>query len=155
MKLLSYVIPAIFLGYIYFNRNPTRNIPPGDTVVSPADGTIQYIKDNRIDIFINLYDIHIQRAPFQGQITNIISKSSMYNVIELETKLGHITIERWAGELARTVTTDVKPYQYIEKGQILGRILLGSHTSITIPPFLSIKVKPYQHVLAGETVLAE
>ncbi len=154
-KFLNYVAGAAFLCYIYFNRNPSRTIPEGYNLVSPANGTIQYIKDNRIDIFINIYDIHIQRAPFEGQITNIISQSLMYNVIELDTKLGHITIERWAGELARTVTTDVKINQYVNKGDILGRILLGSHTSITIPPFLSIKVKPYQHVIAGETIIAE
>lgn len=155
MKLLSYVIPAVFLGYLYFNRSPTRNIPIGDNLVSPVDGIITGIRNNQIEIFIQITDVHIQRAPFQGQITNIISQSPMYNVIELETKLGHITIERWAGEIARTVTTSVKPNQYIEKGQILGRILLGSHASITIPPYLSIKVKPYQHILAGETIIAE
>lgn len=154
-KIFTYGIGIIILGYVYFNRNPDRLIPIGDTIVSPADGTIQYIKDNRIDIFINITDVHYQRAPFQGQIFNIMQESPLYNVIELETRLGHIIIERWAGELARTVITYVKPNQYVEKGQIIGKILLGSHTSIMIPPYLTIKVKPYQHVLAGETILAE
>lgn len=154
MKLSSYIIPTVLLGYLYFNRNPNRNIPAGDSIVSPADGTIQSIKDNRIEIFINLYDVHVQRAPQSGQITNIIEGDSMYNLIELETQLGNITVERWAGELARTVTTDVKLNQYIEKGQIIGRILLGSHASIIIPPDLTIKVTEGQHVFAGETVLA-
>lgn len=155
MKLLSYIIPTIFLGYLYFNRNPSRNIPLGDNLVSPADGTIQSIKDNRIDIFISITDVHYQRAPQNGQITNIIQDNPLYNIIELETKLGYITIERWAGELARTIITYVKPNQYIEKGDIIGRILLGSHTSITIPPYLTIKVESYQHVIAGETIIAE
>lgn len=153
MKVISYIIP-IFLGYLYFNRNPFRNIPIGDTIVSPADGTVQSIQSNRIDIFINITDVHYQRAPFQGQITNIISPTPEYNVIELETKLGHVTIERWAGEIAKTITTYVKIGDYVNKGDVIGRILLGSHTSITIPPFLSIKVKPYQHVIAGETIIA-
>lgn len=155
MKLLSNILSALAIGYLYFNRNPYRNIPPGDNIVSPADGTIQSIKDNRIDIFINLPDVHIQRAPQNGQITNIIQDSPLYNIIELSTPLGYTTIERWAGELARTITTDIKLNQYVEKGQIIGRILLGSHTSITIPPNLTIKVKPYQHILAGETIIAE
>lgn len=154
MKLSSYIIPTVLLGYLYFNRNPNRNIPAGDSIVSPADGTIQSIKDNRIEIFINLYDVHVQRAPQSGQITNIIDYNSTYNLIELETQLGNITVERWAGELARTVTTDVKLNQYIEKGQIIGRILLGSHASITIPLGLTIKVTEGQHVFAGETILA-
>ncbi len=154
MKLSSYIIPTVLLGYLYFNRNPNRNIPAGDSIVSPADGTIQSIKNNRIEIFINLYDVHVQRAPQSGQITNIIDYNSTYNFIELETQLGNITIERWAGKLARTVTTDVKLNQYIEKGQVIGKILLGSHTSIIIPLGLTIKVTEGQHVFAGETVLA-
>lgn len=155
MKLSSYVIPSVFLGYLYFNRNPSRNIPIGNNIVSPADGTIQSIQSNKINIFINLSDVHVQRSPFQGIITNIIQDIPSYNLIELNSTLGYITIERWSGKLARTVTTNVKLNQYINKGDIIGRILLGSHASITIPPFLSIKVKPYQHVLAGETILAE
>lgn len=154
-KLLSYIIPAIFLSYLYFNRKPVRIITPGYNLVSPADGTIIDIKDNRIEIFIGITDIHEQRAPQSGQITNIIQDSPLYNMIELETKLGRVTIERWAGDIARTVTTSVKLGQYVEKGQIIGHILLGSHTAITISPYLSIKVIEGQHVLAGETILAE
>lgn len=153
-KASSYGIGIIILGYLFFNRRPIRTVPKGDVIVAPADGTIQFIKNNTIEIFIGILNSHYQLAPFDGQVTNIISDTPLYNVIELETKLGHITIERWAGEIARTVTTDVKINQYVNKGDILGRILLGSHTSITIPPFLSIKVKPYQHVLAGETIIA-
>lgn len=153
MKLLSYVIPTIFLGILYFNRNPQRNIPLGDNIVSPADGTIQNISNNKIEIFLGLTDVHIQRAPQSGQITNIID-IPMYNIIELDTKLGYIMIERWGGELARTVTTIVEPYQYVKKGDIIGRILLGSHVAITIPPYMEIKVKPYQHLTAGETIIA-
>lgn len=154
MKILSYVIPAVFLGYLYFNRNPSRNIPIGNNIVSPADGTIQSIQSNKINIFINLSDVHVQRAPQSGQITNIIDYNSTYNLIELNSNLGYIIIERWAGKLARTVTTYVEPGQYIEKGQVIGRILLGSHTSITIPSDLTIKVIEGQRVFAGETVLA-
>lgn len=153
MKTLSYGIGIIILGYLFFNRNPQRNIPLGDNIVSPADGTIQNISNSKIEIFLGLTDVHIQRAPFDGQITSIID-IPMYNVIELETKLGYIVIERWGGELARTVTTIVEPYQYVKKGDIIGRILLGSHVAITIPPYMEIKVMPYQHLTAGETIIA-
>ena len=158
MKILSYVIPTILLGIIYFNRNPQRNIPIGDNIVSPADGTIQNISNNNIEIFIDITDVHYQRSPADGEVINITNlpniQKPMYNVIELSTPFGHIWIERWAGELARTVTTIVKPYQYVKKGDTIGRILLGSHVSITIPPYLEIKVKPYQHLTAGETIIA-
>lgn len=153
-KLLDYGIGIIILGYLYFNRNPSRNIPIGDNIVSPADGTIVDIKNNNIEIFIGLLDVHFQRAPFQGQVTNIIEKIPTYNVIELSTPLGYITIERWAGEIAKTVDTFIKPGQYVEKGDVIGRILLGSHCAVTIPQNLDIKVVKGQHVIAGETILA-
>lgn len=155
MKLSSYILPVLTIGYLFFNRRPIRTIPKGDVITAPADGTIIDIKNNTIEIFIGILSNHYQMAPFEGQITNIISQSSMYNVIELDTKLGHITIERWAGELARSIITYVELNQYTNKGDVIGRILLGSHCSITIPPYLSIKVKPNQQILAGETIIAD
>lgn len=158
MKLSSYLIPTIFLGILYFNRNPSRNIPLGDNIVSPADGTIQNISNNSIEIFVGITDVHYQRSPADGEVVNITNlpniQKPMYNVIELSTPYGHIWIERWAGELAKTVTTTVQQNQYIKKGDTIGRILLGSHVSVTIPPYLSIKIKPYQHLTAGETIIA-
>jgi len=52
---------ALVSFYFYFNRNPDRIIQPG--IVSPADGTIKIINNNRIEIFIDLTDVHYQRAP--------------------------------------------------------------------------------------------
>ncbi len=153
-KIFKYGLSAIILGYLYFNRNPYRSIPEGDNFVSPADGIIQSIQFNRIEIFIDITDIHYQRSPFEGQIINIIEDSPSYNVIEINTPLGYTVIERWGGELARTVITYVKKDQYVKKGDIIGRIILGSHASITIPPDLNILVRPNQHVLAGETIIA-
>lgn len=158
MKILSYGIGIIILGYLYFNRQPIRTITPGNNFTAPADGTVISVKNNKIEIFLSLTDVHYQRSPADGQVINITnlpsSEKPMYSVIELETKLGYIVIERWGGELARTVTTIVEPYQYVKKGDIIGRILLGSHVAITIPSYMEIKVRPYQHLTAGETIIA-
>jgi phosphatidylserine decarboxylase len=162
-RIYKYILGALGLGYLFFNRNPERIITAGNNLVSPADGTIVDIKNNKIEIFIELLDVHYQRAPQGGIITSIIDMNRSYNLIELDTELdtasdtsmGVITIERWAGNLARTVITYVKLGQHVDKGDIIGRILLGSHTSITIPPDLTIKVVKDQHVIAGETIIAE
>jgi len=154
-NIFSYGIGILTLGYLFFNRKPVRIITPGYNLVSPADGTVIGIKNNTIEIFIGVLDNHYQLAPYDGRVTSIFEPTKEYSVIELSTPLGYTTIERFAGDIARTITTSVKLNQYINKGDILGRILLGSHTSITIPPYLSIKVKPYQHILAGETIIAE
>lgn len=153
-KLQKYILSALTFGYIYFNRNPKPNVPIGNNIVSPASGIIINIEKNKIEIFINIYDIHYQHSPVDGVITNIINQTNMYNIIEMESDIGHITIERWAGELARTIYTYVNIGQIVNKGDIIGRILLGSHCSITIPPEQNIIVKPSDHVITGETIIA-
>ena len=154
-KILNSLVGIALFGFLYFNRNPQRLIPNGDNIISPADGTIIDINNNKIEIFLAITDVHFQRSPQSGIVTNIIDTNKEYSVIELDTSLGYITVERWAGEIARTVTTFVNIGDYINKGDILGRILLGSHCSITIPPGLTIKVVKGQHILAGETIIAE
>lgn len=153
-KLINYTLGFLTLGYLYFNRNPLPSIPSGDNIISPASGKIIDITNNRIEIFINIWDIHYQRTPIAGTISKIENQTPMYSLIEMESILGHITIERWAGELARQITTILQENQFVTKGQVLGRILLGSHTAITIPPFMHLIVKVGQHVDVGETILA-
>ena len=153
-KIYTLGLRTLITGILYFNRNPYRTIPAGNSVVSPADGTIVDIVNNRIEIFIGITDIHYQRAPYSGIITNII-EAKEYNLIEMDTPLGYITVERWAGKLAKTVLTNVKIGDIVNKGNVIGRILLGSHTAITIPPYLTLKVVKGQHVIAGETIIAE
>lgn len=154
-KIYYYGLFTLLLGYALFNRNPIRNIPIGNNFTAPADGTIVDITNNRIEIFIGITDVHYQRSPFDGIITKVIEDNPLYNVIELDTPLGYTIIERWAGDLARTIITYVKIGDNVKKGQIIGRILLGSHTAITIPPELMIKVNIGDHIIAGETIIAE
>lgn len=149
-----FIAGALLLsGLLYFNRNPERAIPSGDNVVSPADGTITSINDTKIDIFIGLSDVHYQRAPYSGIIIDSESTPS-YNRLEIYSDIGYIIVERWGGLLARSVQTFVTIWSEVSKGQIIGRILLGSHTSITLPQHVIISVKVGDHVIAGETILA-
>lgn len=155
LKIQLAIIGIVSMGYIYFNRNPNRNIPSGLNFVAPADGTIKKIENNRIEIFIGLDDVHFQRSPFIGIVTNIVNQNSSYNKIEITTIFGNVVIERWSGILARTVITNVKIGDIVNKGEIIGRILLGSHCAIQIPDSIKIKVKVGDHILAGETIIAE
>ncbi len=154
-KRYTYLMEALVLGWLFFNRHPNRTITSGNNIVSPADGTIVDITGNRIEIFIGLTDVHYQRIPAAGTVIHITDMNREYNLIELDTSFGIITVERWAGKIARTVTTDVKVGDTLNKGDTIGRIVLGSHTSITIPLGLTIKVAKDQHVFAGETIIAE
>lgn len=134
--------------YLYFNRNPDRIIQPG--IVSPSDGTIKFIENNKIVMFIGLTDVHYQRCPASGIITDIQDyPDENKNIITMDNGL---IIERRGGILARSVRTIVSVGQYVEKGAFLGRILLGSHCAIY--PITVPIVKVGQHLLAGQTIQA-
>lgn len=139
-------LSSLILGYAYFNRNDDRVIQDG--IVSPSDGTVEKIEGSRIDIFIGLTDVHYQRAPIVGTITNIQDfPAENRNIITIDNKL---SVERRGGMLARSVKTFVKVGDAIKKGQVIGRITLGSHAAIY--PITSHSVKLGQHVLAGQTL---
>lgn len=148
-KILS---ASLLLGltsfYIYFNRNPYREIQAG--IVSPADGIIESIQNNRIDIFIGITDVHIQRSPISGTITDIQNyPDENRNIIIID----NLTVERRGGILARSVTTQVNIGDYVEKGQIIGKIMLGSHAAVY--PIYNPKVSVADHILAGQTLALE
>ena len=144
-KLLAVSAIGLTSFYLYFNRNPYREIQDG--TVSPSDGTIESIVNNRIDIFIGITDVHFQRAPISGTITNIQDfPNENKNIITIN----NITVERRGGMIARSVITNVNIGDYVEKGQIIGRILLGSRCAIY--PIYNPTVKVGDHVLAGQTI---
>src|ERR1700677_3736068 len=66
----------VALFCLYFFRDPDRTIPDGPVAVSPADGKVVGVIGNgaectRISIFLNIFDVHVNRAPIAGKITNI------------------------------------------------------------------------------------
>jgi len=146
---LIYGIIGLSSFYIYFNRNPNREIQQG--IISPTDGFIEKIENNRIDIFIGLLDVHYQRAPISGTIINIQDfPSENKNIIIIESPTITITVERRSGILARSIRTFISIGDYIEKGTIIGRILLGSHTAIY--PIYNPTVEVGNRILSGQTI---
>lgn len=137
--------------YFYFNRNPTRQIEQG--IISPSDGTIEKIENNRIDIFIGITDVHYQRSPITGTIIDIQNyPSENKNIITIfdNTTSTTINVERRGGILARSVITFVKIGDILQKGQLIGRILLGSHAAIY--PIYNQTIQIGDHILSGQTI---
>src|SRR5579863_766050 len=67
---------ALSLFCLYFFRDPERAIPDGPVAVSPADGKVVAIRTGdsapaRISIFLNIFDVHVNRAPVSGKITDV------------------------------------------------------------------------------------
>ena len=196
--ILSVLIAAILLLVIFlinFYRDPERKVPKDNNIVSPADGKIISIIDTSnkelkiskglfgkiktissdiskecyaISIFMSPLDVHINRAPIEGQVMSIKhEKGKFFRAFDLEKSLenekNEIVIEnkdikikmiQIAGFLARRIKCYVKKNQKLNKGQRVGMITLGSQVTLVVPKGVELKVKMGQRVKAGETIIA-
>src|SRR3972149_263803 len=183
--LTGLIIPALLfslvtLFIIWFFRNPERNVPTGDNIViSPADGKIIDIKEDesrilkkrmiKISIFMNLFNVHVNRLPCTGKVVDILynpgkfvsanlEKASLeneQNAVVLETTSGEkIIFIQIAGLIARRIVCWLKEGDYGGKGQRVGLIRFGSRVVVYLPVGTDVKVSLGQKVKAGESVLA-
>lgn len=177
--------PAIFftlltIFVLWFFRNPGRMIPADlSAVISPADGKVivaeevnegRYLKEKalKVSIFMNVFNVHVNRAPYTGKVTDVIynkgkfisanlDKASMdneQNAVILDIGSGKkIMFVQIAGLIARRIVCYLKPGDYIEKGQRMGLIRFGSRVDVYLPVGSILNVKIGDKVRAGETVL--
>lgn len=190
--LLGLLWEALFwLGLIaaaycaYFFRNPPRVTPTRvGLVVAPADGMVQPIRRavpppelelgdqplTRISIFLNIFNVHINRIPVDGTITALayrpgkflnaaFDKASEENermALKVTTYDGvDIGVVQIAGLVARRIVCDVKLDEPVRAGQVFGLIRFGSRLDIYLPEGVAPLVAPYQTTIAGETVIAD
>lgn len=150
---------------LLFYRDPERE-PEGPGMVSPADGRVIVAEPGRVAVFLNLHDVHVNRAPLDGTVTRIRHTPGRFkpafgataenerNEIDLETPAGLVRVTQRAGFVARRIVCSVTEGQGVTRGERIGRILLGSRTDVTIPPGFKVVVERGQRVLAGRTVIA-
>lgn len=169
----------------YFFRNPKRVTPMQEgLMVSPADGLVCAIKKTapppefgmgnmpllRVSIFLNVFDVHVNRLPIGGKIIKSIyhpgqffnaalDKASDYNerqslVIQLadNTKVAIVQI---AGLIARRIVCNVKEGDIVETGAVFGLIRFGSRMDIYLPEGVYPLIIEGQRMIAGETVIAD
>ncbi len=165
---------VLTVGVALFFRDPERIIPPSpETIVSPADGRImEIISENtqtrRISIFLSLWDVHINRAPYGGVVRSIVytpgqflaayrQEASVVNEANTITIADHgreFIVKQIAGVLARRIVCRVRPGDTLEKGQRFGLIRFGSRTDLLLPATAEIAVQVGDVVRGGETILA-
>ena len=171
----AYGVPLFLLALfcLYFFRDPERTIPEGPVAVSPADGKVVAIRANdpaaaRISIFLNIFDVHVNRAPIAGTITNVEYKKGRFLVASREVASSQnerntVTIEgdgtrvgfaQIAGLIARRIVFNKKPGDQIAKGERVGLIKFGSRVDVFLGPEWEITVKPGEHVSGGSSILA-
>ena len=173
----------ILSAYIfYFFRDPIRVIPTEDVIVSPADGLITYIgKSNapkecntknqflKISIFLNIFNVHVNRTPIAGKIKNIVyvpgkfinatleksSSDNERNIITIEKENKDIVIvSQIAGLIARRIICDLKVNQQVIKGDRFGIIKFGSRVDLYLPSNYPTIVSEGQNVIGGETIIS-
>jgi len=158
---------------LYFFRDPDRAIPDGPVAVSPADGKVVAVVGDgagstRISIFLNIFDVHVNRAPIAGKITQIeytqgqflvASKESASSQNERNTMsiAGEGTCVRFAqiaGLIARRIVCYKKPGDSVAKGERVGLIKFGSRVDVFLGPEWEIKVRSGERVSCGSSILA-
>lgn len=170
---------------LYFFRNPNRVVPTrSGLIVSPADGVVQMIRTVvppaemglgkvplvRVSVFMNVFNVHINRSPVAGTVETIhyhkgkffnaeLDKASEHNERQLfcvKTKEGKkVGFVQIAGLIARRIRCDVVEGQKLHRGQRFGLIRFGSRVDIFLPKGVSPLVALGQKTVAGETVIGD
>lgn len=171
---LPFYILAAFC--LYFFRDPDRDIPAGAVAVSPADGKVVVVKPedggNRISIFLNVFDVHVNRTPIPGRIVDVryqegkflvaskeeASHSNEQNTITVEGEIGgqktRIVFKQIAGLIARRIICYKKPGDSVTAGERVGLIKFGSRVDVQLGPEWEVVVHVGERVSAGSSVIA-
>jgi phosphatidylserine decarboxylase len=166
---------AIFC--LYFFRDPDRITPPGDLLVSPADGKVIAIhrltpQTTRISVFLNIFDVHVNRAPVPGRVSEVLYQQGKFliasheaasteneqNTLVLQTtvngKPSSVICRQIAGLIARRIVCFKQPGDTVEAGERIGYIKFGSRMDIVYGPEWTAAVKVGDKVSAGTSILA-
>ncbi len=176
---------VLTLWCIFFFRDPERTIPVEENaLVSPADGVVTRVdygveapketeikgKVNKISVFLNVFNVHVNRVPISGKIKKVeyskgnflsanLDEASTQNersIAVLETESGNeIAFAQVAGLVARRIVSDLKEGQNVKTGERYGIIRFGSRTDIYLPESFQIKVLVGQTMIGGETIIAK
>jgi phosphatidylserine decarboxylase len=182
-------LPPAFFGYwpislgllavagfmAFFFRDPRRTVPtePG-IVVAPADGRITVVKradgqnaESLVSIFLSPLDVHVNRSPIGGEITEIAYQSGKFlmatnararllneqNTLTIRGSELTVRCTQIAGILARRIVCWKREGESVECGERFGMIKFGSRTDLVMPSSVEIVVEEGMHVRGGVTII--
>jgi phosphatidylserine decarboxylase len=172
------VIPPLLLAafFLWFFRDPERSIPqdPG-LVVSPADGKVTDVSTvtvdgesrHRISIFLNVFNVHVNRSPVAGVIRSVEYKRGKFlnamgalsaehneqNVVTMDGEGGRLVYKQIAGLLARRIVFTPRAGDTIARGQRIGMMKFSSRMDVIMPGNIAPLVQVGDHVLGGSSVI--
>ena len=166
----------------WFFRNPARVVPKGQNlVVAPGDGKViaieeefepRYLKERsvRLTIFLNVFDVHINRVPCDGVIEDVQYQPGLFlvaskpeatlrneqNAMMIKTHEGmKVLCVQVAGLIARRIVCWASPRDRAIRGERYGLIRFGSRMDTFVPMGTTLRVAVGESVKGGETILGE
>lgn len=176
------VFGTLGCGIGWFFRNPPRTPPQGDDLIlASGDGQVvavqeefepRFLKDRsvRISVFLNIFDVHINRLPCAGTIVDIAYQPGRFhnardpeatthneqNALMIETPAREkVLCVQIAGLIARRIVCWVRPGDEAVMGERFGLIQFGSRVDTYCPAESRVRVRVGDRVKAGESILAE
>jgi phosphatidylserine decarboxylase len=170
-----FAVPLFLLAAfcLFFFRDPDRKIPGGPVAVSPADGKVVSVRTEsptltRISVFLNIFDVHVNRSPVAGTIKEVFYKKGRFliasreeastqneqNLVVVDSAGVEVAFRQIAGAIARRVVCRKQPGDRVETGERVGMIKFGSRVDVLLGPEWDIVVRTGMRVRAGSSILA-
>src|SRR5205823_3588476 len=177
IPLLAVVPLLVAAFFLWFFRDPERAIPAAaGLIVSPADGKVTDISSTllngrpctRISIFLNVFDVHVNRSPIAGVVKEVVYKHGHFgnamnaacaeaneqNTVTVEGEGMTVVFKQIAGLLARRIVFTKRVGDPLARGERVGLIKFGSRTDVIFPSPSELSVKVGDRVKGGTSVLA-
>lgn len=189
-KRAAAVLLTLPVGIVAFFRDPDRSVDvtpaDEDTVVAPADGRVMHAGPGQpgvappatdqgdwqqVSIFLSVFDVHINRAPYGGTVTDVTYRPGKWLAAykfesATQNERSDITVEREVrgrrravvfrqivGAVARRVVTRIAAGDEVATGERIGLMKFGSRMDVFLPPEVDLEVRKGDRTVAGETVL--
>lgn len=182
---LGWVGLGLTIWCYYFFRDPKRATPTREgLIISPADGIVSMIEPavppaelglsdaplTRISIFMNVFNVHVNRAPIAGEVTAVAYRPGKFlnasldkasvdnerNSLAIRMQDGRdLVVVQIAGLVARRIVCFVEKGVSLATGERFGLIRFGSRLDVYLPDGVAPLVALGQTMIAGETVLAD
>ncbi len=153
----------VFVFFLFFFRDTYRKIE--DSIISPADGIVME-NGGKVAIFMNLWNVHVNRAPLSGKILEMRHAAGRHSPafmekgenerlsITMETEIGMVKVVQIAGIIARRIVSYVKEGDIVKKGDEIGIVRFGSKVELYMPDNtdIDIIIKKGDKIKAGQTI---
>jgi phosphatidylserine decarboxylase len=168
---------ALAAFMVFFFRDPERDSPNDDNLIlSPADGRVVVVtpvepesedSPTQISIFLSPLDVHINRSPIAGEITEAVYKPGAFhiasreiasveneqNIVTVRGQKLTIVFRQIAGVLARRVVLWKKKGERVAMGERVGLMKFSSRMDVLVPAEAEVLVRKGERVMGGVTVI--